>query len=849
MRAAAQSRQVPLAVVEATAYVNTRWEWISTPALDGGVGPMNVRPAQMSLAVSLSGHSQADIDNDPAANLDAGAALLAHYHASGTDLASWRPALVTVQGPYVTNQIYAVINSGASRTTSTGESISLAPQNVTAAAAPQNAAGTASASASSCSAPSPDYGGSACWVPADPSNYSAADRAHDYPIDMIVIHDIEGSYGSAIQEFQTPNYAASAHYVVSYGGDVTQMVREKDIAWHAGNWDYNTRAIGIEHEGFAWTPGLYTPAEYSASAMIAASICSRWGVQLDRTHVIGHNEVPDPNNPGLYGGSDHHTDPGPYWDWNSYMQQAQNDAKSLPSPPHMMPDPSATSPSGTSATVTWQAARTCRPSAAPITGYTVVIQPGGTTQTLPPTATSATFTGLQEGATYTFTVTATNSYGTDSATSSPLVVGACTGVNVTASPTSPQLAGSVVTVTASATGCPNPVYHFGIEPPGATSYQLAQDYSSSPTYSWKTSGLASGTYRFSVWARDASSAGTHGSGGATWDAFDNNLTYTLNSIPCTSVGVSVSPASPSGTGTAVTVTAHAYGCPSPQYHFGIMAPGATSYQLAQDYSSSGTYVWKTSGLASGTYRLSVWARDASSQGTYGYSGGRWDAYDNNTTYQLTSPACSSVSVTATPASPAGTGTSVSITAHAVGCPNPQYHFGILAPGGSSYQLAQDYSTSNTYTWKTAGLPSGTYRFSIWARDANSSGVYGNSAGRWDAYDNSTTYRLTSPSCSAVTVTIAPASPSPAGTKVTVTAHATGCPNPLYHFGVMAPNGTGYSLAQDYSTSATYTWDTTGLAPGTYRFSVWARDANSAGTQGNSLGRWDAYNNDTTYSVS
>ena len=41
---------------------------------------------------------------------------------------------------------------------------------------------------------------------------------------MIVIHDIEGSAASAIQDFQTPNYAASAHYVVGYDGAITQMV-------------------------------------------------------------------------------------------------------------------------------------------------------------------------------------------------------------------------------------------------------------------------------------------------------------------------------------------------------------------------------------------------------------------------------------------------------------------------------------------------------------------------------------------------------------------------------------------------------------------------------------------------
>ncbi|HEY6876339.1 MAG TPA: N-acetylmuramoyl-L-alanine amidase [Candidatus Dormibacteraeota bacterium] len=420
-QSAAQSRHVPLALIEATAYVNTGWEWIPTPAMDGGFGPMNITPSQMQAAASLSGHTETEIKTDLAANLDAGAALLAHYHSSGTDLAAWRPAVTATQGDYVAAEIYTVLSQGASRTTSSGESINLSPQTINSSPStnsPSIAAGTSATATASCTATSP------CWVPADPSNYSVANRGHDYPIDMIVIHDIEGSYGSAIQAFRQPGYGASAHYVVSYGGDVTQMVMEKDIAWHAGNWDYNTRSIGIEHEGFAWTPGLYTTAEYNASAQIAAAICSRWGVPLDRSHVIGHSEVPDPNNPNLFGGSDHHTDPGPYWNWTYYMAQAQADSKSLPSPPVLTPDPEAES-SGTSAIVTWTPAHTCRAADVPITGYTVVMQPGGVTQTLPASATSATFTGLQVGRQYTFTVTATNADGQSSATSSPLIEGAC----------------------------------------------------------------------------------------------------------------------------------------------------------------------------------------------------------------------------------------------------------------------------------------------------------------------------------------------------------------------------------------------------------------------------------------
>ncbi|TMG33822.1 MAG: N-acetylmuramoyl-L-alanine amidase, partial [Chloroflexi bacterium] len=218
MQSAAQARQVPLAVVEATAYVNTRWEWVATPSHNGGVGPMNVQPSQMALASSLSGHTEAQIKGDLAANLDAGAALLAYYHAAGTDLASWRTSVATTQGSLVASEIFNVLRSGASRTTSTGEAITLAPQAVTSAGTSGAASVDAPAAAATAS---PDYP-SASWIPADPSNYSTANRTHDYPIDMIVIHDIEGSAASAIQDFQTPNYAASAHYVVGYDGAITQ---------------------------------------------------------------------------------------------------------------------------------------------------------------------------------------------------------------------------------------------------------------------------------------------------------------------------------------------------------------------------------------------------------------------------------------------------------------------------------------------------------------------------------------------------------------------------------------------------------------------------------------------------
>ena len=109
MRATAASCRVPYPLVEAIAYVNTRWEPIQTPAFDNGVGPMNILPTQLAQAALLSGHSPAEVLSDPASNLDGGACLLAHLHGTGGDLASWRPAVASLLGPVVAGQVYETL--------------------------------------------------------------------------------------------------------------------------------------------------------------------------------------------------------------------------------------------------------------------------------------------------------------------------------------------------------------------------------------------------------------------------------------------------------------------------------------------------------------------------------------------------------------------------------------------------------------------------------------------------------------------------------------------------------------------------------------------------------------------
>ncbi|KUH38093.1 MULTISPECIES: N-acetylmuramoyl-L-alanine amidase [Streptomyces] len=154
-----------------------------------------------------------------------------------------------------------------------------------------------------------DHAG-AQWTAAARANWRRADRPDDFGIDRVVVHVVQGSFATALRVFKNPGHGAAAHYVVGKDGRVAQMIRELDVAFHAGNRDMNERSIGIEHEGFVDRPQDFTEAMYASSARLTAGICARYGIPVDREHIIGHVEVE---------GTDH-TDPGPHWDWDRYLR-------------------------------------------------------------------------------------------------------------------------------------------------------------------------------------------------------------------------------------------------------------------------------------------------------------------------------------------------------------------------------------------------------------------------------------------------------------------------------------------------------------------------------------------------
>jgi len=158
------------------------------------------------------------------------------------------------------------------------------------------------------------------WVRGEGSYTEASRTPESHTINTIVIHATDGgSLVGNVWWLSGGHSHASAHYVVARDGSIVQLVHLSDIAWHAGNWRVNCHSIGIEHVGETYDPAGFTVEEYRSSARLVAWLVRRYDIPVDRKHIIGHAQVPDPHHPDEYGGSAHHTDPGPYWRWGFYL--------------------------------------------------------------------------------------------------------------------------------------------------------------------------------------------------------------------------------------------------------------------------------------------------------------------------------------------------------------------------------------------------------------------------------------------------------------------------------------------------------------------------------------------------
>lgn len=364
--AAALEFGVPQTVLEAVSYSESQWEGHDGEHnTDGGYGPMNLidgtlfagdqaegkngalvsdagaipaRVDTLGRAATILGVDRDVLRKDATANIRGGAALLAAKQRSlsftvgaRSDPGQWYATVAdasrssdAADAQSFADDAYAVLATGAARTTADGKTVSMRATATTPQKGQLATLGLASPKAN----PNIDCPrGLGCeWIPApyvdlgggNYGNHDIAQRDVGSPqIDYIVIHDTEGSYATTLQLVQDPTYVSWNYTIRSSDGHVAQHLNAKDIGYHAGNWYVNTHSIGIEHEGFAAQGATwFTEAMYRKSAKLVGYLTTKYNIPVDRAHIIGHDQVPGiapAYIPGM------HWDPGPYWDWEHYF--------------------------------------------------------------------------------------------------------------------------------------------------------------------------------------------------------------------------------------------------------------------------------------------------------------------------------------------------------------------------------------------------------------------------------------------------------------------------------------------------------------------------------------------------
>lgn len=371
--AAAQEFGVPLPVLEAVSYYETRWEAHAGQSnAEAGYGPMNLTdlttaeldadglstqspryadllkaPAEHTagVAAALLGTDTATVRADEAQNIRGGAALLASYAKSyshgklprGVDgwyaaAARYSQSTEVKVAQVFADGVWDTVRAGASRTTADGQQITLAPTarlhphrddvrklGLTEVTPPASSRQPECPASLHC-----DFipGAYTLLDPARLADYGSHDLA-DRPnggldVRYITLHSTDETYDGTLDLFRDPTYAAGAHYVVrSQDGHVTQMIPTKDIAWDSANRSFYQHSIAIEQEGWA-THGAswYSENLYRSTSQLVRYLAAKYGIPLDRAHILGHDNIPGGTESGV---ATQHWDPGPGWDWEHFF--------------------------------------------------------------------------------------------------------------------------------------------------------------------------------------------------------------------------------------------------------------------------------------------------------------------------------------------------------------------------------------------------------------------------------------------------------------------------------------------------------------------------------------------------
>lgn len=148
----------------------------------------------------------------------------------------------------------------------------------------------------------------------------------------VVDHITAGLMPGTLSWMKNPQAQASAHYLVTKDGEIFQMVKDEDAAWHAGavanpDWSLydgtnpNRYTLGIEHECISG--GELTEAQYQATLWLHRQLIAKWGIPIDQEHIIGHYRIDSVNRPN---------DPGPDFPWQRLFVDLKGESEDMAIP-------------------------------------------------------------------------------------------------------------------------------------------------------------------------------------------------------------------------------------------------------------------------------------------------------------------------------------------------------------------------------------------------------------------------------------------------------------------------------------------------------------------------------------